>query len=72
MRSFFIFQPSEQSGPLGLEDEHYICLTDENAYVVLNEDGSYDLYLYGEYIETVTSLEEYDSSLPVYTTGAPR
>ena len=33
----------------------------------LNEDGTYDIYLYGEYLETVTSLKYYDSSLPIYT-----
>ena len=47
-------------------NEQDFILTEENAYAILNEDGTYDIYLYGEYLETVTSLKYYDSSLPVY------
>lgn len=36
-------------------------------WLIGNEDGTYDIYLYGEYLETVTSLKYYDSSLPIYT-----
>ena len=40
-------------------------LTDENSYGISNGDGTYDLYLYGEYIETVNSLKGYDY-VPIY------
>ena len=47
-------------------DTSVFTLTEENAYAISRDDGRYDLYLYGEYIETVDSLKGYDSSLPVY------
>ena len=40
-------------------------LTDENSYGISNGDGTYDIYLYGEYIETVDSLMGYDF-VPIY------
>ena len=55
---------------VGDVQEHAVChfiLTEENAYAILNEDGTYNIYLYGEYLETVNSLKYYDSSLPIYT-----
>ena len=48
-------------------DTSVFTLTEENAYAIYRDDGRYDLYLYGEYIETVDSLKGYDSSLPILT-----
>ena len=53
----------------GLPDEtktgEMFLLTDENSYGISNGDGTYDLYLYGEYLETVDSLMGYDY-VPIY------
>ena len=49
------------------DDTSVFTLTEENAYAISRDDGRYDLYLYGEYIETVDSLKGYDSSLPILT-----
>lgn len=60
---FFILEPSYVSPEV---EEYAFQLTEENAYAVENPDGSYDLFLLGEYIETVDSLEYYSEDLPVY------
>lgn len=44
----------------------FFTLTDENAYAILKEDGTYDLYLYDSFLENVNSLDGYMTSLPVY------
>ena len=53
----------------GLPDEtktgEMFLLTDENSYGISNGDGTYDLYLYSEYLETVDSLMRYDY-VPIY------
>ncbi len=53
----------------GLPDEtktgEMFLLTDENSYGISNGDGTYDLYLYSEYLETVDSLMGYDY-VPIY------
>lgn len=38
-----------------------------NSYIIDNEDGTYDHYLSGFKIETVTSLDFFDENIPVYT-----
>lgn len=40
-------------------------LTSNNAYAIRNDNGSFDIYLYGEYLETTNSLEEY-GTFPIY------
>lgn len=32
---------------------------------IRNDNGSFDIYLYGEYLETTNSLEEY-GTFPIY------
>lgn len=34
-------------------------------YAIRNDNGSFDIYLYGEYLETTNSLEEY-GTFPIY------
>lgn len=60
---FFILEPWYISPEV---EEYAFELTEENAYAVENPDGSYDLFLFGEYLETVDSLEYYSKDLPVY------
>lgn len=60
---FFILEPKYISPEV---EEYAFELTEENAYAVENPDGSYDLFLLGEYLETVDSLEYYSEDLPVY------
>lgn len=38
-----------------------------NSYIIDNEDGTYDHYLSGFKIDTVTSLDFFDENIPVYT-----
>ena len=66
LSSYFVtWEPLPVDNSSTMNEQDFI-LTEENAYAILNEDGTYDIYLYGEYLETVTSLKYYDSSLPVY------
>lgn len=58
----FTLEPSAL--PVSTDTEQIFILTEENAYAVPNDDGTYDLYLYGEYLETVDSLKYY-SSIPI-------
>ena len=53
------------STPPEAKNNEIFTLTDENSYGISNGDGTYDLYLYGEYIETVDSLMGYDY-VPIY------
>lgn len=67
LSSYFVtWEPLPVDNSSTMNEQDFI-LTEENAYAILNEDGTYDIYLYGEYLETVTSLKYYDSSLPIYT-----
>lgn len=67
LSSYFVtWEPMPVDNSSTMNEQDFI-LTEENAYAILNEDGTYDIYLYGEYLETVTSLKYYDSSLPIYT-----
>ncbi len=61
----FILEPSYV--PQEIQAESF-ALTSENAYAVLLEDGTYDLYLYDILIENVESLDSYSKDLPIYTT----
>ena len=53
------------STPSEAKNNEIFTLTNENSYGISNGDGTYDLYLYGEYIETVDSLMWYDY-VPIY------
>lgn len=53
-------------GPAPENNIPSFTLTADNAYIIINENGTYDIYLYGCYIETVDSLEYYDESIPIY------
>lgn len=39
---------------------------EENSFFIDNQDGTYDLYITGQYIETIDSLEYYDQTIPIY------
>lgn len=58
----FIFEASCSPDEI---DSSIIELTDENCFFIQNPDGSYDLYIYGQYIETVYSLEGYPSNIKI-------
>lgn len=53
------------STPSEAKNNEIFTLTNENSYGISNGDGTYDLYLYGDYIETVDSLMGYDY-VPIY------
>lgn len=40
--------------------------TAENSYFIENEDGLYDFYLNGTYIETTDSLQYYPDDIPIH------
>ncbi len=47
-------------------DEAYFILTDDNAYVIKNSQGTYDVYWEGMYIETVETLRLYPDITKIY------
>ena len=53
--------------PTEAKSGEVFSLTQENSYAIVNENGTYDLYLHDQYIETVNSLKGYDL-IPIYTT----
>lgn len=46
--------------------DDYSLLDSDNAYLLLNENGSYDIYVDGEHFATVLSLRHSFSDLTVY------
>ena len=48
------------------QNQEIFALTSENSYILSNGNGAYDIYFYGEYLETVNSLKGYES-IPIYT-----
>lgn len=58
----FIFEPSYTP-----PETKGFTLSDDNSYIVITEDGSYDIYLYGIFIENVESLDSFSDDIPVYT-----
>lgn len=61
----YYFTLRSVSTPSEAKNNEIFTLTNENSYGISNGDGTYDLYLYGEYIETVDSLMGYDY-VPIY------
>lgn len=47
--------------------ESTLQLTCENSYAVINSSGSYDIYIYHQYVETVTSMEYYTDIEKIYS-----
>lgn len=43
-----------------------ITLTPENSYIIINENGDYDIYLYDAFIETTNTLEYYPNNIKIY------
>ena len=41
-------------------------MTSENTYFVKNKDNTYDVYFYGEYIDTASSLDYYPDDCKIY------
>lgn len=46
--------------------EETILYDEKTSFFIDNQDGTYDFYIAGQYIETVDSLEYYDPNIPVY------
>lgn len=55
--------------PVEVQDEQkeVLPLSPEDNYFIDNGDGTYDLYYYDEYFDTIDNLEYYNSNIPVYT-----
>lgn len=56
----------EASSPPTVDIEDSVEPTAENSYFIKNEDGLYDFYLNGTYIETTDSLLYYPDDIPIY------
>lgn len=41
-------------------------ITCENTYFVKNKDNTYDIYFYGEHIDTASSLDYYPDDCKIY------
>ena len=63
----YAFTLKAHAVPANTDTCKYFTLTSENAYAISRDDGTVDLYLYGEFLENVDSLTYYDSSLPIYS-----
>lgn len=63
----YAFTLKAHAVPANTDTCKYFTLTSENAYAISRDDGTFDLYLYGEFLENVDSLTYYDSSLPIYS-----
>ncbi|MDO5337700.1 MAG: M56 family metallopeptidase [Eubacteriales bacterium] len=65
---FFIFEANYLDPKMA---EKCIIPSSENTHVIDNEDGTFSVYLYDEYLETVdfSGLEYWGSNLPIYTQG---
>ncbi len=56
----------EASSPPTVDIEDSVEPTAENSYFIKNEDGLYDFYLNGTYIETTDSLQYYPDDIPIH------
>lgn len=48
--------------PDEVTDSKIFSLMEENSYAIINDNGTYDLYFNGEYLDTVDSLKEYENT----------
>lgn len=69
---FFIFEPHYMP-PDVLDDiyapgEEISVAMPDNSYLIVNPSGGYDLYIDGEYMETVPEVDEYMSDIKIYNT----
>lgn len=48
--------------PDEVNDSKIFSLMEENSYAIINDNGTYDLYFNGEYLDTVDSLKEYENT----------
>ena len=62
--NLFILEPCGEIPEDILEDA--VCIDKDNAYLVLREDGRYDIYVNNEYFSTVTTI--FDDTLPIMNT----
>lgn len=62
----FLCTFNASSSPDHLEEDGWIVPNENNSYAVVHDNGSYDIYLNGDYWETVDSLEYYPDDMPVY------
>jgi hypothetical protein len=54
--------------PQDASDESNIAtLSTDNTYLIDNEDGTYDVYLNGKFLDTTDTPEYYPADAPVYT-----
>lgn len=62
--NLFILEPCGEIPEEILEDA--VCIDKDNAYLILREDGRYDIYVNNEYFSTVTTV--FDDTLPIMNT----
>ena len=68
----FIFEPHYMS-PDALNDAlapngEILPAMPDNSYLIVNPSGGYDLYIDGEYMETIPEVDEYLSDIKIYNT----
>lgn len=59
-----IFEPDGGIPDEILQNENYFLINKDNSYLLLNEEGKYEVYVNNEYKGTVTQI--FDDTLPVY------
>ena len=70
--TLFIFEPHYMS-PGKIEDipefnGDIVPVMPNNSYLIINPNGGYDLYIDGDYMETLPEVDEYMSDLKIYNT----
>jgi len=60
---FYVFEPYSISP---IDEAATVELTNENAYLVLNQNGGYDVYLNHKYYATVHKIMDSYSDLQIY------
>ena len=55
--------------PVEVQDEQMevLPMSPEDSYFIDKGNGTYDLYYYDEYFDTIDTLEYYNSDIPIYT-----
>ena len=61
-RISYVIGKSSYTKKIDIEDRENIQINEENVYLVQAEDGTFDLYINGEYCSTITEVDLIRSS----------
>lgn len=67
--SSFFYNFNASYVPNDFKKEKYVIPNSNNMYAIVNDNNTYDIYLYGKYLETTDTLDFYQNNIPIYTKG---